>query len=438
MTRRAVTAFLRFAVGIFFRRIEMVGLERVPDREPVIFACNHPNGLVDPLFLLCFAPRPVSFLAKAPLFRYPVIGWFVKAFEGIPVYRKQDNTKGTNAETFGLARATLQRGGSIAIFPEGTTHSDPRLRELKTGAARIALGANLAVDVIPTGIYYTAKHVFRSSALVLFGEPLHVAAVSVDESGEPPAEEVARLTQAIDDGLDRVTLQADSHAALELIARAEDIFTADEDQPLAEELDLRRRFIDGYGYLRERDPARLEKLQSAIVQLESELRRAKLDVHELKPEIDRWRLFRVLVLLPLAFVGTIVNYPTYRLVGFLAHRFAKGEGAMIATMKFLGALGLYPLTYIAFATLIGWRFGWPPALASLIVFPLLGYIALWASEAIDDVIGDLRAMTHRIFRKQAYARLVDARRAIREEMVRIAEELESQSLRVAKSQSPVR
>jgi len=423
--RAVVTAFIRFAVKIFFRRIELVGLERVPANEPVVFACNHPNGLVDPLFLLCFAPRPVSFLAKAPLFRYPVIGWFVRAFEGIPVYRKQDNTKGTNAETFGLARAMLQRGGTIAIFPEGTTHSEPRLKELKTGAARIALGANLDVAVIPTGIYYTAKHVFRSSALVLFGEPLQVAPVPVAENGEPPVDAVESLTQAIDDGLDRVTLQADSHAALELIGRAEDIFTADDEQPLAEELDLRRRFIDGYHYLRERDPARLAKLQSAIVQFESELRRAKLDVHELQPRVDAGRIVRVLVLLPLAFAGAIVNYPTYRLVGFLAHRFSKGEGAMIATMKFLGALGLYPLTYIAFASLIGWRFTWPWAVASLIVFPILGLIALWAMEATDDVIGDVRAMTHRMFRRQAYARLVETRRGIRAEMVRVAEEMEA-------------
>ena len=42
---------------------------------PVIFAVNHPNGLIDPLFLLCFAPRAVSFLAKAPLFRIPLVGW---------------------------------------------------------------------------------------------------------------------------------------------------------------------------------------------------------------------------------------------------------------------------------------------------------------------------------------------------------------------------
>jgi glycerol-3-phosphate O-acyltransferase / dihydroxyacetone phosphate acyltransferase len=374
--------------------------------------------------VVCFARRPVSFLAKAPLFRYPIIGWFVRLFEAIPVYRKQDQTAGSNRETFERARGVLQSGGSIAIFPEGTTHSDPRLRELKTGAARISLGANLNVAVIPTGIYYTAKHTFRSDALVMFGEPIHVAPVPVDANGEPSAEHVDELTRAIDDGLDRVTLQADSHAALELIGRAEDIFTAEENQPLAEELDLRRRFIDGYHFLQQRDPARLARLQSAIQQFESELRRAKLDVHELKPRIDGLRLFRVLVLLPLAIAGAIVNYATYRLVGALANRFSKGEGAMIATMKFIGAIGLYPLTFIVLASVIGWRFGWLWAVVSLLIFPLLGYIALRVFEDIDEVIGDLRAMTHRLFRRQGYQRLVKARREILGELAAVAQEMD--------------
>src|SRR5260370_32150516 len=136
--RRVVPALIRVVAKVFFRRIEIVGWEHVPPGAPVIFAVNHPNGLIDPLFLLCFAPRPVSFLAKAPLLRMPVIGWLARAFETIPVYRKQDNVSTSgNRETFAKARALLQRGGAIAIFPEGTTHSDPRLRELKTGAARI-------------------------------------------------------------------------------------------------------------------------------------------------------------------------------------------------------------------------------------------------------------------------------------------------------------
>jgi 1-acyl-sn-glycerol-3-phosphate acyltransferase len=420
--RRAITAFFRFAVRIFFRRIEMLGLERVPRDGAVIFAVNHPNGLVDPLFLLCFAPKPVSFLAKAPLFGYPIIGWFVRTFDAIPVYRKQDNTTGSNDETFAKARSVLQRGGAIAIFPEGTTHDDPRLRALKTGTARIALGANVpSLTVVPTGIYYTAKHVFRSSALVVFGEPLQVKPLVV--SGEPPSSEVEELTSAIDAGLDSVTLQADSHAALDLIARAEDIFTADDEQPLAQEFDLRRRFIEGYHYLRTHDPERLRRFEALIAQFEAELRRAKLDVHELRPDVDGWRIARVLVLLPLAILGGIISYPTYRLVALLSRRFSKGEGNMIATVKFLAALAFYPLTYLAIAIFVGVRFGWTWGVMTGLALPILGYIALYVSEEIDDVIGVTRAVVHRVFRRYGHTQLVTQREAIRDEMLNVAREM---------------
>lgn len=404
--RAAITRFLRFCLQIFFRRIEVEGVERVPRAAPVIFAANHPNGLVDPLFILCYAGRPVSFLAKAPLFRWPVIGWLVRKLETIPVYRRQDNTAGSNEEMFAKARAVLRGGGSIAIFPEGTTHDDPQLRELKTGAARIALGAELDdLLIVPTGIYYTAKHVFRSAALAVFGEPIRVTKTSVDE-----------LTRTIDAALDEVTVQADSHAALDLVGRAEDIFTADDEQPLTEELGLRRQFVAGYHYLRTHDPARLEKLQSAIVQFEAELRGAKLDVHELKPRVSAARLFRIVVLLPVAIIGTIVSYPTYRLIAVLAKRFSKGEGAVTATVKFLAALLLYPLTYVMLALAIGLRFGWISGVSAALILPMVAYVALRVSEDIDDVIGDLRALL------SPRETLLAQRRAIKNEMIAIADE----------------
>lgn len=418
MTRRLITGFFRFCLRVFYKRIEVVGIERIP-AGAVLFAVNHPNGLVDPLFVLCFAPRRVSFLAKAPLFHYPFIGWFARKLDGIPVYRKQDPTRGSNRETFERARAVLRGGGSIAIFPEGTTHSDPQLRELKTGAARIALGARLdELFVIPTGIYYTAKHVFRSKALVVFGEPVRVVPAR-DE--EPAANDVDALTSAIDAGLDEVTLQADSHAALELIGRAEDIFTADETQSLAEELELRRRFAEGYHELRARDPKRLERLESAIAQLAAELRRARLDPHELQPGIAIARVVRVLVLLPLAALGVIVHYIPYRLIGVLAKRFARGESEVVATIKFLASFALIPGTWIAAAIFAGVRFGVAAAMVSLAAMPLLAYLALRVSEELDDVIGDLRAT---FGSREA---LVRAHEAIRAEILAVARELEQRS-----------
>src|SRR6266849_10211817 len=106
MIRRTIRGILRIALRVYFRRIEVTGLENVPRDSPVIFVLNHPNALVDPAFLLCLAPRRVAFVAKAPLFRMPVIGYLVRALDSLPVYRRQDlgQDVSRNIETFVAAR----------------------------------------------------------------------------------------------------------------------------------------------------------------------------------------------------------------------------------------------------------------------------------------------------------------------------------------------
>jgi len=85
VTRRLIVALVKLALRIYFRHIEVVGFEHIPLKTPVIFVLNHPNALIDPVFLLCLAPRRVSFLAKAPLFRMPVIGSLVRAVDSLSV-----------------------------------------------------------------------------------------------------------------------------------------------------------------------------------------------------------------------------------------------------------------------------------------------------------------------------------------------------------------
>lgn len=373
---------------VFFRRIEIVG--DVPRDVPVIFAVNHPNALIDPLFLLCFAPRRVSLLAKAPLLKMPVIGWIARAFDSIPVYRKQDNVStARNRETFARARAILANGGAIAIFPEGTTHSDPKLRELKTGVSRIALGAGIRVLVIPTGLYYTSKETFRGSALVVYGQPIVVEGTA-DE--EPPADLVNPLTERIEAALANVTLQADSHEALELIDRAERMFSAGQRVSLAQELELRKRFVAGYDELCARDPARVARLAAAIAEVDPPSRRTSIrGVY--------------LLLLPFGLIGAAIHWPVYRLIDLIARR---ADREMAATVKLLAGAVLYPAAWIVIAIYT--------RLYALIILPILGYCAVIAGETLER----LRA------RRAGVS-------AIREEIVRIANELTARSDRASDS-----
>src|SRR6266403_1799119 len=205
MIRRIIRGLLRLALRVYFRRIEVTGLENVPRDSPVIFVLNHPNALVDPAFLLCLAPRRVAFVAKAPLFRMPVIGSLVRALDSLPAYRRQDEGQDVsrNIETFAAARQLLARGVTIGICPEGVSHDEPRLKPLKTGAARIALAAassGAAIDllIVPVGLYYTEKTTFRSSALLYFADGLPVKCGTLEPGGTPPREPVRQLSAAIE------------------------------------------------------------------------------------------------------------------------------------------------------------------------------------------------------------------------------------------------
>src|SRR5437762_3761109 len=293
-------SLLRMLIRIFFRRIEVTGVERVPLEGPVIFVLNHPNVLIAPAFLLCLAPRRVSFLAKAPLFRMPVIGAIVRAVEAIPVHRRQDAGADLkkNAETFEAAQAVLVRGGTIAVFPEGTSHSDPKLRPLKTGTARIALGAaaalpqGLALEIVPAGLYYRAKQTFRSAALVHFGDPFAVERIAIAPGAEPPPGPVQQLTERLGSALRAVTLETEQAEVHGLVARAQRIFSADDAPatpvPLEDEFVQRRRFLAGYEVIRHRWPERAAALRGRLERYAAALAAAGLDPKQLAPRRYGW------------------------------------------------------------------------------------------------------------------------------------------------------
>lgn len=437
MIRRIIVALVRLALRIYFQRIEVTGLEHVPSDTPVIFVLNHPNALVDPVFLLCLAPRRISFLAKAPLFRMPVIGYLVKAMDSLPVYRRQDEGEDVskNQETFVAARKLLARGGTIGICPEGVSHDAPGLKPIKTGAARISLAAVSTGEVsnlkiIPAGLYYTSKTSFRSDALLYFGNPIDVEPVTLEPDGTPPHEAVRRLSARIEKALREVILDAKHEEELQTTARAERIFSSAPGESLKDELRLQQRFIKAYSVLQERQPERLRRLELRMIRFEEELNQAGVDPDELSPPGSTLKVFTsivrrsILFLLMLgpAVIGTIAHYPAYKLGGFLATRISRDSDDVISTVKIISAMLLFPLTWIVLAILGYVYVGWIAAVLVLLVVPFAGYAAIVFFEELDKSIAGVRVLTFFLVRRRFFVRLLAERNAIRNEIVALGKE----------------
>jgi len=441
MIRRLIVSLVRLALRIYFQRIEVTGLEHVPSATPVIFVLNHPNALVDPVFLLCLAPRRVSFLAKEPLFRMPVIGYLVKALDSLPVYRRQDEGQDVtkNVETFSAARRLLAKGGTIAICPEGVSHDEPGLRPIKTGAARIALAAVATgevkdLKVVPAGLYYTSKTSFRSSALLYFGTPLRVSPVKLEDDGSPPRDAVRKLSNEIERALREVILDARHEEARQTIARAERIFSSEmrdgDSDSLTDELRLQQRFIKAYSVLEGHQPERLRRLEQRMIRFEEELNQAGVDAEELAPPRSTSSVLKSIVKRSLSFllmlgpalVGTVAHYPAYRLGGYLATKLSRDSEDIISTIKIMSAMLLFPLTWLILAVVGYSVFGWWAAIAALLVVPVCGYLAIMFFEELDKSIAGIRVLTFFLVRRRFFVRLLAERKAIRNEIVSLGKE----------------
>jgi glycerol-3-phosphate O-acyltransferase / dihydroxyacetone phosphate acyltransferase len=431
-----VQAVISVALRLFFRRIETSRAHLVPESGALIFVLNHPNGLIDPGLVFAALPRRISFLAKSTLFRIPVAGWLLRTVEALPLYRRADvgEDVSQNLRTFEACRSLLLRGRCVALFPEGLSHSAPKLQPVKTGAARIALGAHVeGLRIVPVGLYYTSKTSFRGEALLRFGEPLDVPSVEPDENGEPPREAVRELSARIEEALLGVTLNVETEEQLDAARKAERLFSSVYEGlnmrlPLAERFDFLRG-LSAQLFARLSASKGLEDLRRRILRHEAELERMGIAPENLSlSRHSRWYVLRhfllratvLLLLLPLTIVGAVLHLPAYLVCTLLAWLFPRhGVDEIGPTVKILAAMLFMPLTWLVVSGLTFWRWGWQAALFALPFSILCGYVALRSLEEMYDMRGWFKALLLLVRRRRLFLRLLFERRALGDEMRRM-------------------
>jgi glycerol-3-phosphate O-acyltransferase/dihydroxyacetone phosphate acyltransferase len=201
---------------VFYRRVDVEGREHVTTGRPTIFAANHSNALADVAVMVAKMPEFPHFLAASTWWKRWSARTLFELGGVLPVQRRSDAPgPHDNGQTFAACFRALADNAHLAIFPEGVMNLDPTLRPLKTGAARIGLGAaELGVEgvvIVPVGLVYEDRGRFRSDATVRFGRPI-VMDEWIEHHGHDEFAAVAAVTQRLADELERVTAPRHSRA----------------------------------------------------------------------------------------------------------------------------------------------------------------------------------------------------------------------------------
>jgi 1-acyl-sn-glycerol-3-phosphate acyltransferase len=431
---RLIRAFVRALLAIFYRRRDVVGLEHVPAAGPLIVAANHQNGLIDPMLLLAAIPRPLRPLAKSGLFRHPIIAPFLHLARALPVYRRQDGGGDTsgNAPMFRAVGEALGQGEAILIFPEGVSQPEPTLMTLRTGAARLLLEAEAsgvsAVALVPVGLVLDEPSRFRSgSALVLIGAPVPTTDC-VELHRHDPVSAVRTLTERLAAALRRQIVDAEDRETLRLMRLMERVWREESGaRPDPRSATWLQRASRAYRWLRTAAPGEVAHFRHQVEAYERELERLRVTPETLGRQygfgvVVRYatrQLVPVVLGLPLALLGIVLHALPYQLIRF-GIRLTRPEADVEATYKLAGGVVIYPLAWALEAWLAARAFGPGAAVALVLALAPAGFFALAWQARVHDVVREATALLHFLGRRSLHARLRERRRALAEELERLA------------------
>ncbi|KAL4095971.1 hypothetical protein PRIC1_009338 [Phytophthora ramorum] len=393
-----VARFLRLLLHTYFRKIVVYGLNNFPREGPVILCPNHPNMLVDAILVMTEVishGRNPYVWAKGSLFSNAVVGFLLKLFGAVPVYRphrKEDSLadvdsnktpeelEAANRAMFEHTWRVLAEGNVMVLFPEGTSYTAPKMLSLRTGVVRVATGFakhyDQPIPVIPLGLNYFNKDHFRSQMTLEFGPPMLITPdlVQSDAFQEDEHSEVKRLTHELEERMHDVTLNASDFSTIHAARMMRRLYL---NTPGSIDANKEVRLTQYIINMLEQEPRddeqkkRIATIQEKVLRYKDELDRLRLKDQEVNLPVPKEqsllqlfleRILYLLVLLPLATPGLLLNFPYYfigtkmnSLAGFVESKsmfkiFAAGVLVpvhwlvlILATWYFLGSAYAYTL-----------------------------------------------------------------------------------------------
>ncbi|NLF42674.1 MAG: hypothetical protein GX587_08265 [Bacteroidales bacterium] len=414
---------VRLAYLFFYRRITIIGSDKIPKGGKVIFTANHQNSLMDALVLVCTTFHQSVFLARADIFKKPAIARILKFFKISPVYRMRDgmDTLDNNSGVFDSASDILNSGGYIGIFPEGNHAGFRRLRPLVKGAFRIAFqsamksSSNKPVWIQPLGIDYSSYQSPGSLQTICYAEPINVNDY-LEAYKLNPAEAINKLKNELSVRIKQQIIHIGNETHYDFILHIRMLLLQ---SPLKKILgkDHKTAYRKTQSIITKSD-ALAETADAGFIEMKARFEEyiqctKKLNINSFSIANKQNNFLIAIQLLYSIFIGLpviIINDIIHFIPGRIAMRLSKipKDTQFISSFMFVGGLVAYPLYYlilIGILVAIG-----VPALYSLSVFVGLPLLFLWkriSKPIMKRMLSKIRAIKLKRSDRQLFQKLYD-------------------------------
>jgi 1-acyl-sn-glycerol-3-phosphate acyltransferase len=355
---------LRFIIGngmrLYYREIKVKGKNDLNQNSPLIIVANHPNTLIDAWIIAYHVKKPVYYLTKGTFFNNSFKKWILGKLYMIPINRPIDSkTSGVdNRSSFEACYEVLENGGTLVIFPEGNSMMENTLRDLKTGAARIALEVQKRnklkedIKICPVGFFYSKGHRFRSSVLANVGEAFKIETFA-SKYIHDPSETSKALTNEIRVAIENLIIGTDHHDQeifIERILQALQTFNKFKNiEVKQQEYKLVKQRIQEF---RIHEPSIYLELEAKLTKLEWSIDHLRIHpkaIIEAKNDSYLKRYFLrplfVLIGFPIFLFGAIFHIFPFKLTQLLMPKLVTTKEYYAPVAILIGLL-LYPLNYL--------------------------------------------------------------------------------------------
>lgn len=381
--------YVRFSVNHSYRKIHYVGLENIPKDGAIIFAPNHTNTLMDALVVLCYDYTPKVFVARADIFKNPVLAKIFHFLKIMPIMRQRDGFQAVkkNQEIINKSVDVLKDKIPFCIFPEGTHQAKYSSLPLSKGIFRIAFQANelmpdVPLYIVPIGVCYGDFFRFRSTIRMEFGKPINVGECLAEHTELTPQEQTNvmkdLLTERLHDTLFHIPNDDDYRAIYEVCNAMEPfekeaLLKADKNLDSVEaQFQAHKRILERILAMKNDDPDKAQKLLELGKEASKRRQKKGIDFESAsvkKPLVIRIpRLLLTLLTLPYTLPASLLASPVIGLCQFLFTKLK--DKAFWNSIRFVVNLVLWPLLVLIYAILGFCLLPWQWALvATFLVIP---------------------------------------------------------------------